>query len=144
MVFRDVANARCPRVEVHIALQLQPRGLRNDDVAFARFQRMLRDRNADVAEHERVPAAVFEDLSGQRGAGGLAVGARDADKLRVAVAIAKLNLADNLNPLLLRRAHKGNRHGDDRADDDERNVLKQRLRVFAEPPVDRDAAERFF
>ncbi len=143
VVFRDVANARRPRIEMHIALQLQPRGLRDDDVALARFQRVLRNRHADVAEHECMPSAGFEDLACQRGAGGLAVGARDADKLRMAVAVAKLDLADDLDALFLRRAHKRNRHRDNRADDDERNALKQRLRLFAQPPLNRNAAERF-
>ena len=77
----------------------------DDDIALARFQRVLGDWYPDVAEHKRVPSAVFEYLAGQRGAGGLSVRAGDADKLRMAVAVAQFDFADDLDAAALRLKH---------------------------------------
>ena len=142
MVFRNVANARSARMEMHIALELQPRRLRDDDVANTRFQRVFGDRHADVAKHKRVSSAVFEDFARQRGAGRLAVGSGDADKLRVAKPIAEFDLADDLDSPLFGGAHKRYRHRNNRADDDERNAVEKCLWFFAQPPLDRNAIQR--
>jgi hypothetical protein len=54
VVFRDVANAGRACVETDVAFELQPRRFGDHYVAFLRFERVLRDRPADVAEHERM------------------------------------------------------------------------------------------
>ncbi len=104
---------------------------------------MLRDRNADVAEHERMPSAVLKHLASQRGAGRFPVGAGDADKLRVAVAVAQLDFADDFDAALLCGAYERHRHRDNRADHHQRNAVKQRLGLFAEPPFGAYPGERF-
>ncbi|MPM52207.1 hypothetical protein SDC9_98963 [bioreactor metagenome] len=49
-----------------------------------------------------MPSAVCEHLAGQRGAGGLSVRSGDADKLRVAVAVAEFDFADDFDAAALR------------------------------------------
>ena len=109
----------------------------HDDVSLACLQRVLGDRYADIAEDERVPSSVFEDFSGQRRTGRLAVGAGDADKLRVTVAVAQLNLADDLDAPLLRRADERNRHGNDGTDHDQRDAV-QTASAALRPAASRD------
>ncbi|MPN54805.1 hypothetical protein SDC9_202482 [bioreactor metagenome] len=61
----------------------------------------------------------------------------------MAVSVAQLDFADDLNAALLCRDNERNRHRDDRADDNQRHAVKQRCGILAEPPFDRNAFQRF-
>ena len=142
MVGRDVAAGGRARMECGAALELQRRRFGHDHIAGNGLLRVLGDGDADVAEHERAEPARLEQLAGQRGAGGLTVGAGDADEIRLGVPVSQLDFGQHLDAQLPRAHDEGRAHGDDRAGDQHLHAVQQRHRILPEPVFHRKAAQR--
>ena len=132
MILRHVAARGRSRVEIDASLQLQRRRFRHDDIPRLRFERVLRDRDADVSEHERVESSHAEHFARQRGGGRLSVRSRDAYEIRPGVPPPELDLGDDLDARFLRLPYERARHGDDRARHQKIDTLQKPVRFLAE------------
>ena len=81
VIFADVRDDRDMRT-ARERLELERGELEHDDVVLRDRVELLDDRASDVAPDDHAPATAREDLTDQRGRGGLSFGARHADDRR--------------------------------------------------------------
>ena len=137
----DVAHACGLGVEADVPLQLQRRGLRHDHVPGLGLHGIGGDGHADVPQHEGLSTGGLEDLAGEGGAGGLAVGAGDADEVRLGVPVAQLDLGDHLDAPPLGLHDEGAEERDDGAGDQQIHPVQQVHGIVPEPDLVGDAGK---
>ncbi len=114
VVRRDVHEAGDVRVQKARGCQLEARELGYEPRSGLALSKAARDDGADVAHGLGDASALAQERRGERGRGGLPVGAGDAHPVGGALAPGKLRLANDLRRMRGRRPEEGGPHGDAR------------------------------
>ena len=107
VVGRDVEDRGDPRAEAVDRVELKARHLRYDDAVARELERVLGEGRPDVAAHQHRAHLGAQQLAGQRGGRGLAVGAGDGDDVGLHHPPRQLELADDGHPAGAHRDERG-------------------------------------